>query len=34
MVQGLGYLCNEVDKLLDVIEDELHYSVDDWDHVQ
>ena len=34
MVRDIGYSRSEVDKLLDIIEDELPYSGDDWDCVQ
>jgi hypothetical protein len=34
MAQGIGYSCSKVDKLLNIIEEELPYSVDDWEHVQ
>jgi hypothetical protein len=33
MVRGTGYSRSEVDKLPNIIEDELPYSMDDWEHV-
>ena len=34
MVPGIGYSHSEVEKLLEIIEDEPPYSGDDWERVQ